>query len=312
MKTTILAGAVTAMIYSGAAMAGGTQAPCPDTHTKAQTEAMLGAKSIAGALAQAPDVMEDDDTTIIVDDPTGDDPAPNWDESEGVGGSGEGGSGEMDVTSEEIPPAVPPQSYSTDTSTNAFTPVTDTGSKKESKADMRGLTLVAGGGVEGYTFGLAPQVQPGPAWNVTAALKPTKVLGLELAYNGAANEIKSSDSINVSGADIVRNGGQAVATVGLSAAPVQPYLLGGIGVSRYNVRAPTPGFESDTVGSVPVGAGLRTHVGHFTADARLGYNFLFSQQFAGNVEESTIGAPGDTNFSNGGRYIGTLNVGTTF
>src|SRR5207237_292275 len=113
------------------------------------------------------------------------------------------------------------------------------------------------------------------------------------------------------GPDIVRNGGQAVATLGLTAAPVQPYILGGVGVSRYNVRhGQQLGFKSDTTGALPVGAGLRTHMGHFTADARLGYNFLFDQNFA-PVGTTGIEAPGtNSNFSRGGRYLGTLSVGS--
>lgn len=303
MRKQILAGAVAALMYSGAAVAGGgASADCADTHTKAQTEASLTSpESMSGSMAQAPassDLSVDDRAAQqdpLVEDPASQQPIVNG--NEGIGGSG----------SEDVGAGA----YSTDTNTAAFTPVEEE-RNKESRSDMRGLTVVAGAGVEGYTFGLAPQVNPGAAWNVVAALKPTKVLGLELGYNGAANEIAASDTATVNGADIIRNGGQVVATVGLSAAPVQPYILGGIGVSRYNVRSNTPGFDDDTVGAVPVGAGLRTHIGNFTADARLGYNFLFDQEFAGNVATTDIGAPGDTTFSNGGSYTGTLNFGTTF
>jgi hypothetical protein len=93
---------------------------------------------------------------------------------------------------------------------------------------------------------------------------------------------------------------------------VQPYLLGGIGLSRYNVRDDSSvRFQDDTVGNVPVGAGLRTHVGNFTADARLGYNFLFDQEFARNTPVSDVGGD-DVQFSKSGRYNATLNFGTTF
>jgi hypothetical protein len=56
------------------------------------------------------------------------------------------------------------------------------------------------------------------------------------------------------------------------------------------------------VGNVPVGAGLRTHVGDFTVDLRGNYNFLFDQEFSGV----------DTGLNETGRYSGTLNVGGTF
>lgn len=188
------------------------------------------------------------------------------------------------------------------------------GLEEKNKNDMKGLTVMLGGGVEGYTNALAPQLNPGPAASVTAAIKPTSVLGIELGYTGAALNIDNGLSGGARGGpDIIRQGGQAVATFGLMASSVQPYVLGGIGVSRYNVRAGfSEGFDDDTVGQVPVGAGLRTHIGDFTADARLNYNFLFDQEFASGVPASSVGAPGDSAFSEGGSYIGTVNIGLTF
>jgi hypothetical protein len=188
------------------------------------------------------------------------------------------------------------------------------GLEEKNKNDMKGLTVMLGGGVEGYTNALAPQLNPGPAASVTAAIKPTSVLGIELGYTGAALNIDNGVSGGARGGpDIIRQGGQAVATIGLMASSVQPYVLGGIGVSRYNVRAGfAEGFDDDTVGQVPVGAGLRTHIGDFTADARLNYNFLFDQEFAAGVPASGVGAPGDSSFSEGGSYLGTVNIGVTF
>ncbi len=172
--------------------------------------------------------------------------------------------------------------------------------------DLRGVTVSLGGGVEGYSGDLAPVIDAGPAWGVTAAFRPTSVLGLEIGYRGAANEIEGVDS---PGADLVRNGGEAVATLGLSATAVQPYLLGGLGLSRYDVRADAPGFQDDVTGSVPLGAGLRAHVGDFTADLRLNYSLLFNEDFApvdGN-ELAVLGAE-----IPGGQVRGMLNIGATF
>ncbi len=203
-----------------------------------------------------------------------------------------------------------PATSTTTTQTQAFTSTDEDRYEAKKEADMRGLTVTLGGGVEGYTQALAPAISPGPSVAVSANIRPSKVLGLELGYSGAVNEIKQED--NVDGADLVRNGGQAAVTLGLNAAAVQPYVLGGIGVSRYNVRDEgSARFRDDTVGSVPVGAGLRTHIGDFTADARLGYNFLFDQQFARNVPASDVSTD-DVQFSKSGRYNATLNFGLTF
>ncbi|MGZ3457953.1 MAG: hypothetical protein ACXU86_05530 [Archangium sp.] len=185
---------------------------------------------------------------------------------------------------------------------------------EESSADMRGLSVLVGGGVEGYTNTLAADINPGVAYGATLVLKPTKVLGLELGYSGAANEFDRSKVLaaTTSGPDLVRNGGQAVATVGLTAAPLQPYVLAGVGLSHYNIRSSAPGFRDDNVGNVPVGAGLRLYAGHFTADARVNYNFLFDQQFATAVPPANVTLPVNETFSSGGRYTDTLNFGATW
>ncbi len=168
------------------------------------------------------------------------------------------------------------------------------------KGDMRGLTVLIGGGVEGYTGGRAPEVRPGAALGVTAALKPSKVLGIEVGYSGAVNNLR--EDAGGSGPDIIRNGGQAALTLGLTASPVQPYVLGGIGLNRYNVRnGDALGFRSDTNANVPVGGGLRTHIGDFTADARINYNFLVNNDFAPVAADTWTG-----------RYTGTINLGGTF
>ncbi|MFY0528095.1 hypothetical protein ACN28I_34700 [Archangium gephyra] len=173
----------------------------------------------------------------------------------------------------------------------------------QKKGDMRGLSVMVGAGVEGYTGGLAPEINPGATVGVLAAIKPSKVLGLELGYSGAVNNLDAD--VGGSGPDIVRNGAVANLTLGLSAAPVQPYLLGGFGMNWYNIRnGEALGFSDDTSSRIPVGIGLRTHIGDFTADARVNYNVLLNEDFApGNVDDGQFGT---------GSYQGTLNLGGTF
>ncbi|HEX8819212.1 MAG TPA: hypothetical protein VF794_04750, partial [Archangium sp.] len=154
---------------------------------------------------------------------------------------------------------------------------------KESKSDMRGLTVLLGGGVEGYTGALAPEINPGPSVGVTAALRPSKTFGLELGYSGAVNNLDAD--AGGSGPDIVRNGAQAAVTLGLTAAPVQPYLVGGVGMNWYNIRnGEALGFRDDTNARIPVGVGLRTHIGDFTADLRGNYNVLLNEDFAPGID----------------------------
>lgn len=319
MKATILAGAIAALTYGTAALA--EDCPPQAHNTQAQSDVMqqgVGGSGDVGmddSSLQGDQSFPADDQAIGGSAQAGTDvqqgevmlrctPAP----SQGIGGSGLS-SGAV------LPPS--DDSYLSDKQAKLDKDddkATGGAGKEEEGHDMRGLTVTVGGGVEGYTNALAPQLNPGPAVSVTAAIKPSKVLGLELGYTGAANNIDVGRAGGVTdGPDIIRHGGQAVATVGLGANNIQPYVLGGIGMSRYNVRAGfSEGFRDDTVGTVPVGAGLRTHFGNFTADARLNYNFLFDQEFASGVPAGSIGAPGDSNFSEGGSYLGTVNLGLTF
>ncbi|HEX5745238.1 MAG TPA: hypothetical protein VFZ09_03280 [Archangium sp.] len=171
----------------------------------------------------------------------------------------------------------------------------------QQKADMRGLSVLVGAGVEGYTGGLAPEINPGPTVGVMAGLRPSKVFGLELGYSGSVNNLDAD--VGGSGPDIVRNGAVANVTLGLTAAPVQPYVLGGFGMNWYNIRnGQALGFTDDTSSRVPVGVGLRTHIGDFTADARVNYNILLNEDFA----------PAVTDRFTTGSYQGTLNLGGTF
>jgi hypothetical protein len=332
MKAKILTGAVAALLYSGAALAGEGK-DCPQGFEKKDTQAsLMGSPSVKdesaavietepvegsiGGSGQA-GIAESDSSlqaaqgeVLLRCEPasgTGGS-GSSWDSQSNVGGSGIQSEPlrEPQLTpppAQQVAPPPPPPSSA------AFTPTVDVDEndvarkeKKESGANMRGLTLMVGGGVEGYTGSLAPAIDPGAAYGVTAAIKPSKVFGLELGYSGAVNNVSDGAFAASSGPDIVRNGGQAAATFALSATPVQPYVLGGIGLSDYNFRGTGGGFSDDTVGNVPVGAGLRTHIGSFTADLRANYNFLFDQDFAAV----------DDGLNGNGRYSGTLNIGGTF
>jgi opacity protein-like surface antigen len=175
----------------------------------------------------------------------------------------------------------------------------------EERGSDKGLYVLLGGGTEGYTGDLASDVNAGFAYGATVGFKPTRGLGFELAYSGGLSDIDTFGPGGASdGADIIRNGGQAAVTVGITPTKLQPYLLGGIGIENHNVRgiAPLAGFADDTSGYVPAGVGLRYNIGSLlTADARVSYNIPFAQDFA----------PVDNDIGNG-RYQALLQLGGTY
>ena len=273
MKKAIMAGALAVTFFGGVAFAEESQLSVEQDITTEQQE-------LSPAESELGDDQLDTDTST---------------ETDVYGGSGTEGQTKAETEVDVTTPAY------------ASPVVVDEDEKnKESDADMRGLTVLLGGGVEGYSGTLAPQINPGLGWGVTAAIKPTKVLGLEFGYSGAMNSFQGGDATD---ADLVRQGGQVAATIGLGAAPVQPYILGGLGLHHYDVRSGGASLRDDTNAAIPLGAGLRTHIGNFTADLRGSYNIMFNQDFAPGAQEmDLIGLEA----TRGGRYSGLLQVGTTF
>lgn len=167
-----------------------------------------------------------------------------------------------------------------------------------------GLYFLLGGGAETYTGDLAPSVAAAPAYGAHVGYKPSELFGVELGYSGAVSGVEVAGT-RIADADLVRNGVQAAATLGLTRTRFQPYLMGGVGFESYNVRGVSEalGFVDDTNGYVPAGAGLRYTIGNFfTADARVNYNFPFGQGFA----------PGEVNDLGDGRVQGLLQLGGIF
>lgn len=176
--------------------------------------------------------------------------------------------------------------------------------------ELRGVFINAAVGVEGYTGALAPRIKLGETYGVNIAFRPSKVLGFELAYSGSVNQINTAyypAAQTNDGADIVRNGGSLIVTLGLTVTEVNPYILAGVAVNQFTVRdGQSVGFKNDTAEAIPVGAGLRAQFGHFISDLRFAYSLPVGQDFApGVVGQSLLGL----NSNNSGRYQVTIGLG---
>ncbi|NTX07521.1 hypothetical protein HUA75_37805 [Myxococcus sp. CA040A] len=184
--------------------------------------------------------------------------------------------------------------------------------KKSSKRADTGLYAQLGGGAEGYTGQLAPRLDAGFTYGGAIGYRPLGFLGVELGYNGSVNNVDIDGNGRAGslgeGADVVRNGGQALVIGNFTDTQLQPYAVTGIGIDDYNIRHDAVGrefgFNDDTSGYVPAGLGLRYQFGKLiTADARVSYNFLFDQDFA-----PTSATPNALD----GRYMGMLQIGGTY
>lgn len=183
---------------------------------------------------------------------------------------------------------------------------------------LRELSVSAGAGVEGYTLDLAPRIEPGVTYGVAVGILPPRLLGLldvglEAGYSGAVNGLDTPGPwAPADGARLTRHGAYAVASVGLLSSVVRPYVMGGLGLSVYNIRGVVRGFGDGLVGNVPLGAGVRASYRGLTADARLGYNVLFDQRHATGAPVSNVGEPPALTIGRAGRYSGTLHLGVTW
>ncbi len=183
---------------------------------------------------------------------------------------------------------------------------------------LREVSVSAGAGVEGYTRDLAPRIDPGVTYGVAVGILPPPLLGLldvglEAGFSGAVNGLDTSEPrASADGVELVRHGAYAAASVGLLRSAVRPYVMGGLGLSAYNIRGAVRGFGDQLVGNVPLGAGVRASYRGFTADARLNYNVLFDQRYATGAPVSNVGEPAALTIGRAGRYSGTLNLGVAW
>jgi hypothetical protein len=203
--------------------------------------------------------------------------------------------------------SAPPESMREESTTVVMLPPAE----KEKKGASKGPYVLLGGGADFYTGDYAPTLDPGGSYGAILGWKPLRSVGVEVAYNGAVNDVDhdfagSTDGA-VNGPDFVRNAGQAQAIIGLAPTRLHPFLLGGIGIENYQVRGAGDvgtnplGFSDDTHAYVPAGVGVRADIGAFTADLRGAYNFLLDQDFAPIDDDA-----GD------GRITGLLNIGANF
>jgi opacity protein-like surface antigen len=118
-------------------------------------------------------------------------------------------------------------------------------------------------------------VDPGPAYGVLVGLQPLSWLGVEGQYQGASNRIDRSEI--ASGADrIVANGVSGHLRVQAPLRAVEPFLFGGVGYMRLDENGTGgTGDRSDNLLSVPVGAGIDSHIGRgVNLGARFTYDIL--------------------------------------
>lgn len=130
-----------------------------------------------------------------------------------------------------------------------------------------GLSLSAGGGIEGFTNGkFRDSTKDGGLWVVRGTLGTRSLFGLEASYIGSAQAIDSE-------ATLVSNGIQGNLRLNLLRhIAVHPFLFAGIAWRRYNTTNITtnPATISDgDMWEIPMGLGLTLHYRRLLLDTRV-------------------------------------------
>jgi hypothetical protein len=152
-----------------------------------------------------------------------------------------------------------------------------------------GVKVEGGAGVltyrnDGAAAGL---FSPGPQYGVHLDFNPIGAMGLEVGYQGAAYGIQGGDGT------VVENGADAVLKLGPKLGAVEPYALGGYGVTRLtaNGAAESAGVTDDWIQKVPVGAGVDFAIpagaNPLLLGARGTYNFLLNNDAFGSRANNT-------------------------
>lgn len=154
------------------------------------------------------------------------------------------------------------------------------------------LQIQAAGGIHNFVEGLET-ADNGVSWSARAILMPRSVLGAEVAYVGAANDLDTT--LADQDAFLMTSIGEALLRtsvmelVGIRDIAWSPYLAAGAGFTNYDVMgddAATVEFEGDTNLHVPAKAGVQASLtDNLVVDGHFTYRFEFDNQVAGDAAD---------------------------
>lgn len=155
------------------------------------------------------------------------------------------------------------------------------GAERDKQGDFN---LSLGGGVGGFTGDLGTITDAGPTWGVIVNVQPWNILGYEISYDGARNQI--DDERLADKPALTRHGLAGM----LKVAPpfiekVRPFVGLGLGASMLRVTSNADGlYRNDLMEEIPFTAGIEFNSGAVTAGLRTRYKILFDEGFAGKRE----------------------------
>jgi hypothetical protein len=148
----------------------------------------------------------------------------------------------------------------------------------QSAQTSAGIGLSAGAGLTGFSDGAMRDVTDvGLAWDARLTLGTRSMLALEAAYVGSAQGV----DLMVEDVTLIGHGAEAAGRLNLGTLPVQPYVVAGLGWTRYKVYyddTPLNVSTDDDILTVPLGAGVGFHLAGVLIDVRGSYRFAFDDE----------------------------------
>jgi hypothetical protein len=157
-------------------------------------------------------------------------------------------------------------------------------------------------GLGGLTGDVGQDTGTGPLFGVAADAQVSRVVGVEVGYEGQRLPINES-LLGASGEGLYRHNLGVLAKAGpLIDEKWRPFVGAGVGLSYIN---PTDGadflYDTDIVQELPLAAGVDYNFGNIFAGARATYRMLYGEGFADDVRP---GGDDDGNLFNASLTLG--------
>jgi hypothetical protein len=144
--------------------------------------------------------------------------------------------------------------------------------------DGPGLGISAGAGVTGFVDdNLRDTAGLGAAWELRVVVGTRSMLAIESAYIGSARNV----DLLVDDVTLMSHGLEANGRLNIGVFPVQPYVIGGLGWSRYMLYNQGEMLDirsDDDILTVPLGAGVSFYAASIAFDIRGTYRLAYDDE----------------------------------
>jgi hypothetical protein len=153
------------------------------------------------------------------------------------------------------------------------------------EVERQPLQLGVNIGVNNFTGAAGDLTGAGAFFGVNAGVRPWRMMGVELGYEGSRNPVEAVDG------GLWRHNVSALAKVGPMLGQdqnIRPFLGAGVGLSYINPTGDAEdSFRTDYVSEVPLALGVETQLGPVNAGVRATYRLLGGDNFTPDPDDNS-------------------------